>query len=347
MPKKQPAWQIVPSSGNLDKLQYVKTVRRLRFFAILGLLASFGVFLAVAVFGGFSNVLNTIEHADPYIYLFAFVCVFLSFCMRYLKWNYYTKKLKLKVSQGKNFLVYLSSNAGSITPGNIGSIVAAYTLKKITNVRFSKIAPMVTMQLFTDFLGFAIFALVAAIIIGKFVLYVVILDIVLMIPFLLILSPWLFNILKKRKRKGPLLKRIYRFAKHYYVSQNSLNNRRTYLISLGFTAPADILNSMALYFSLLAVGLNPRIIASVFVFSTSQIFGMVTALPGGIGAADATFVALLGSVFHLSPALSSAVTIMARLATLWFGVLIGMVALIFTIRYWNNSKKSKNKDKKN
>ncbi len=332
-------------SGKLDKEQYVRLVGRFRLIAILVLLGSLGVFVAVAVFGGFSNVIGIISHASLAIYALAFVCVFLSFCFRYLKWNYYTKKLGLKVPHKKNFLVYLSTNGMAITPGNIGSVIAAYTLKKITGVRFSKIAPMVTIQLFTDFFGFALFAFAAALIIGQYVLYVIILDIVLMIPFLLIINPWLFNLLKKKKRKGNILRRIYGYAKHYYISQNVLNNKKTYAVSLLFTTPADILNSMALYFSILAVGVRPQIVRSVFVFSTSQIFGMITALPGGIGSADASFVALLGSTFHFGSALSSAVTIMTRLATLWFGVALGIIALIYTIRYWSaNAKKNRKRN---
>jgi glycosyltransferase 2 family protein len=322
-------------SSKLDKEQYVKLVKRFRMLAAFVLVGSLGVFLAVALFGGFSNVVGIIGRASPILYALAFVCVFFSFCFRYLKWNYYTKKLGLKVPHKKNFLVYLSTNGMAITPGNVGSVVAAYTLKKITGVRFSKIAPMITVQLFTDFFGFALFALAAALIIGRYIAYVVILDIVLIVPFLLIINPWLFNLLKKKKKKGNILKRVYRHARHYYISQNVLNNKKTYLVSLLFTTPADILNSMALYFSILAVGIKPQIIKSIFVFSTSQIFGMITALPGGIGAADASFVALLGSTFKFGSATSSAITIMTRLATLWFGVALGIIALIYTIRYWS------------
>jgi uncharacterized protein (TIRG00374 family) len=326
-------------SRKLDKAQYVKLVSRFRLLAILVLFGSFGVFIAIALFGGFSKVVGIIGHAVLYLYALAFLCVFLSYCFRYLKWNYYTKKLGLKVPQKKNFLVYLSTNGMAITPGNVGSVVAAYTLKKITGVRFSKILPMITVQLFTDFLGFALFALAAALIIGRYVVYVVILDLVLIVPFLLIINPWLYNLLKRKKKKGNILRRVYRHARHYYMSQNALNNKRTYLVSLLFTAPADILNSMALYFSILAVGVKPQILKSVFVFSTSQIFGMITALPGGIGAADASFVALLGGTFRLGDALSSAITIMTRLATLWFGVALGIIALIYTIRYWSAESK--------
>lgn len=327
----------------MGREQYVKTVGKMRLFVVLALLASLGVFFLIALFGGFSNVISIIAHANLYIYALAFICVFLGYCVRYLKWNYYTRKIGLKVPHKTNFLVYMSTNGMSITPGNIGSVIAAYTLKKITNVRFSKIAPIVTVQLFTDFFGFALFALVAAIIIGRFVIYVVILDIILMVPFILIINPWLFNLLKRKKRKGSLLRWIYRHARHYYVSQNILNTKGVYAVSLIFTTPADILNSLALYFSILAVGIRPSIVSTVFSFSASQIFGMITALPGGIGAADATLVALLGSTLNLSSALSSAITIMARLATLWFGVALGTIALIYTIKYWSRTKVGKGK----
>ena len=326
-------------SRKLDKDQYVKLVGRFRLLAILVLVGSLGVFVAIALFGGFSNVVGIISRANPAFYVLAFLCVFLGYCFRYLKWDYYTKRLGLKVPHRKNFLVYLSTNGMAITPGNVGSVIAAYTLKKITGVRFSKIAPMITIQLFTDFFGFALFALAAALIIGRYIVYVAVLDVILVVPFLLIINPWLFNLLKRKKKKGNILKRVYRHARHYYISQNVLNNKKTYAVSLLFTTPADILNAMALYFSILAVGIRPHIIPSVFVFSTAQIFGMITALPGGIGAADATFVVLLKSVFGMGPALSSAVTIMARLATVWFGVALGIIALIYTIRYWSAESK--------
>lgn len=332
-------------SRKLDRSQYIRLVGRFRMLAILVLFGSLGVFVAVAAFGGFTNVVSIIGHAALAVYALAFLCVFLSYCFRYLKWNYYTKRLGLKVPHRKNFLVYLSTNGMAITPGNVGSVIAAYTLKKITGVRFSKIAPMITIQLFTDFFGFALFALAAALIIGRYIIYVAVLDVILIVPFLLIINPWLFNLLKRKKKKGNILKKVYRHARHYYISQNVLNNKRTYIVSLLFTTPADILNSMALYFSILAIGIKPHIISSIFVFSTAQIFGMITALPGGIGAADATFVVLLKSMFNMSSALSSAVTIMARLATVWFGVALGIIALIYTIRYWSvESKKDRKRN---
>ncbi len=342
MPKrKQPVFGLRMPSRMMGRKQYLGAVRKLRMFVVLGLAASFVVFLLVAVFGGFFKVIGTIESANLYYYLIAFICVFLGYMVRYMKWGYYLHTLKIKVRQAKSFLIYLSAYSMDITPGRVGRIIAAYTLKKVTRIKFMSIVPIVTMDLFTDFFGFAILALVTAIYIGRYLLYVVTFDIVLIIPFVLVINPWIFNYIKTRKKKGYIFRKLEQHGKHYYMSQNRLNKPSIYITSLVFTVPADILNSLGLYFSLLAVGIKPRVLVSLFIFATSQIFGMVSTVPGSIGVADATLVALLKTMLGLNSTLSSAVTIMARIATLWFCIVLGMIVLVYTIRYWNDEKQKK------
>ncbi|MGI0100711.1 MAG: lysylphosphatidylglycerol synthase transmembrane domain-containing protein [Candidatus Micrarchaeaceae archaeon] len=327
----------------VGRKEYVHLIHRLRLFAMLGLGASIAVFILVAIFGGFKGVISTIEHANTYFYSMAFVCVFLGFMARYGKWGYYMHRLGIKVDQTKSFLIYLSAGSMDITPGRVGRIIAAYTLKKVTNIKFMSIAPIVTMDLFTDFFGFAILAFFTALYVRKYLVYVLAFDLILIIPFILVINPWIFNYIKTKK-KWHFLGRLARHGDNYYMSQNKLNKPSIYIGSLLFTVPADILNSMGLYFSLLAIGIKPKAVISLFIFATSQIFGMVSTLPGGIGVTDATLVALIKAMLGLSPAASSAVTIMTRMATLWFGVVLGFIVLAYTLSYWQTQKKRK-KDK--
>lgn len=340
--KKRSVFGLSMPAKMVGRDEYVKMVGRLRLFVVAGLIASFAVFIIVAFFGGFSSVIQTIKSANLYLYFFAFVCVFLGLMVRYGKWGYYMHTLGIKVRQSKSFLIYLSAYAMDITPGRVGRIVAAYTLKKITKIKFMTIVPIVTMDLFTDFFGFAILAFVTALYVRRYLLYVLVFDLVLIIPFVLVINPWIFNYIKTRRKKGYLLRKLERHGRNYYMSQNRLNRPWIYLGSLAFTVPADILNSMGLYFSLLAVGVKPQAVVSLFIFATSQIFGMVSTLPGSIGIADATLVALIKAMLGLNSTVSSAVTIMARIATLWFGVILGMIILVYTLRYWDEKKGRKN-----
>jgi uncharacterized protein (TIRG00374 family) len=346
MAKKKSFWYGITHQTKLDKKSYLKLVRRISLFVGIGFAASLAVFFGIAIFGGFQNVLGTITHAKLYIYIFAFLSVLGSLILRFVKWNYFLKVMGLKVPLKKNLAVYFSLYAMNITPGNVGRVVAAYTLNRITKIRFINIVPIVTMDIFTDFIGFAVLAILAAIYFHKYITYIAILDIVLLLPFLFILNGWLYSFLKKLLRKSSFIKNFTPYGEEYFASQSKLNTPKVYAVSLFVTLPAAFLSSMTLFFSLLALGVIPSLSGSVFVYSSSTIFGMASAVPGSIGVTDGALVALIGSVFHLDASLASAVTIMSRLADLWFSVILGGIFFFYTLRYWNPANNSPKKTRK-
>ncbi len=343
MAKKKMMWFGIIGVKKLDKKGYTALIKKIGIFAVAAFVVSVIVFMAIALLGNFSEVLKVASTANLWIYLLAFVAVFAGFLLKYCKWTYYIKELGLKVPARKNFAVYMSVYSMDITPARIGRIVAAYTLNRITSIKFAQIVPIVTMDIFTDFLGTAILALVASLYLNRYVVYVTVVDILLLIPFVFIIDDWLYNIIKKHMKEGRLLRLFSIYGDQYYASQSVLNNSKIYLTSILFTLPAELLNSMALYFTLKSIGVMPSLTESIFAYSTTLVFGMVSSLPGGIGVTDGTMVALLHSVYGLSTAVSSAATIMSRMATLWFGVILGAAFLAYTVRYWN-TKGNKRKD---
>ena len=343
MAKKSSFWYGIVGVRTLDKKGYVGFLRRAGIFVIAALAISLAVFAGIALFGNLPKVLQIARAADLWLYALAFLSVLAGFVIKYGKWNYYMDKLKLKVPRLKNLAVYMSVYSMDITPGRIGRVVAAYTLSRITKIHLAQIVPVVTMDIFTDFLGAGLLALFASLYLNRYVLYVIAIDLVLLIPFAFILDDWLYKRIKSRIKKSRFLKLFTIYGDQYYASQGVLNRPKVYLVSVLFTLPAEFLNSMALYFTLSAIGIMPKLSESTFAYSTTLVFGMVSGLPGGIGVTDGTMVALLNTVYHLSSAVSSAATIMARMATLWFGVLLGAIFLIYTIRYWNPKGKVKKK----
>jgi glycosyltransferase 2 family protein len=343
MAKKKTMWFGIIGVKKLDKKGYMDLIKKIGMFAVASFVVSVVVFMAIALFGNFSKVMEVASTANLWVYSLAFVAVFVGFLLKYCKWSYYMKKLGLKVPARKNFAVYMSVYSMDITPARIGRVVAAYTLNRITKIKFAQIVPIVTMDIFTDFLGTAILALIVSLYLNRYVVYVAVVDFLLLIPFVFIIDDWLYNLIKKHLKSGRFLRLFSIYGDQYYASQSVLNNPRIYLTSLIFTLPAELLNSMALYFTLRSIGVIPSVSESVFAYSTTLIFGMVSSLPGGIGVTDGTMVALLNTVYGLSTAVSSAATIMSRMATLWFGVILGAIFLAYTVRYWN-TKGKKRKD---
>lgn len=328
-------WYSITHQEELNKKSYLKLIRSVSIFVIAALVVSAIVFLAIAFAGGFSSVVRIILSTNPYIYLLAILAVFAGLMLRYIKWAYYLKRLGLKVSSWKNMAVYLSLYSMDITPGKFGRVLAAYTLNRITNIKFMNIVPIVTMDIFSDFLGTAIVALGAAIYFHQYVLYVIIIDVVLLLPFAFILNKWVFNKFKVLLGKYNFIEKFTIYGEEYYTSQSVLNSPKVYAVSIIFTVPASVLNAMALYLTIMALGFHISVAASMFTFASTQIFGMISAVPGNIGVTDGTLTAILSSSLRLPADVSSAATILVRIATMWFGVALGSAFLFYTLRYWN------------
>jgi uncharacterized protein (TIRG00374 family) len=88
-----------------------------------------------------------------------------------------------------------------------------------------------------------------------------------------------------------------------------------------------------MYLVLVGLGVTPGwavLSAGIFVLAFSTVIGAVTALPGGLGAAEASIAGMLVFILGLSRETAAAATILIRFATLWFAVLLGLsIWLIF------------------
>ncbi|MFW9806266.1 MAG: lysylphosphatidylglycerol synthase domain-containing protein, partial [Candidatus Thorarchaeota archaeon] len=69
------------------------------------------------------------------------------------------------------------------------------------------------------------------------------------------------------------------------------------------------------------------LLQATFVHATASIIGAISFLPGGVGTYELTSVALITFLLGLTPADASAATILIRVVTLWFSVIVGFVAL--------------------
>ncbi|MGC8730386.1 MAG: lysylphosphatidylglycerol synthase transmembrane domain-containing protein [Candidatus Micrarchaeia archaeon] len=343
MAKKEGIWKAIMHHKRLNEQEYSKLINRVMLFVKLGFGAGVCIFLVISLIGGIGKVFQKIISINLLLYAGAIAAVFLGYVLRFVKWNYYLKSIGIKVPLKQNFMVYLSLYSMNITPGKFGRILVAYTLNRLTKIKFANIIPIVAMDIFTDFLGTAIVALIAALYFDKYIIYVAIADIVLMLPFLFVTNDWLFRKFKNIIKKHNRIRMFSIYGDEYFSSQSKLNNRKVYLISLLSTIPAAFLNAMALYLTIIALGIKGKINESVFIFSVSQVAGMVSAVPGNLGVTDGMLMTFLNITYGLTTATSSAVTILTRIATLWFGVILGMVFLFITFKYWKPKTQQKAK----
>jgi uncharacterized protein (TIRG00374 family) len=69
---------------------------------------------------------------------------------------------------------------------------------------------------------------------------------------------------------------------------------------------------------------------AVFILAFSTVVGAVSALPGGLGAAEASIAGMLTLLLGLPGETAAAATLLIRFATLWFGVALGLTIWAFS-----------------
>ncbi len=331
--KKESMWERLADKKSVTRKEYYTLLGWVKLFIFGGIAVGLAIFVAIAILGGLPRVVSTILSADYLIYSLAFLSVFCSFLLAFIKWNYYLKKLGVKVPLGKNIVVYLSMFSMDLTPGKIGRVIVAYTLDRVTNIKFVSLLPIVTTDIFTDFLGFAAFALISSVFFGQYILYVLIIDALLTLPFLFIVHHWFYRKLKGLIKRNNIFSRFTIYGDEYFAAQSALSTKKVYTLSMLVAIPEAFLLCLAFTLTLMAIGVAAPVGKTTFFYSVAQLVGMVS--PGSLGVTDGALVAFANTVFHFSGSVSSAATIMTRFATLWFGIVMGSVFLLYSLRYWN------------
>ncbi|HXO20809.1 MAG TPA: lysylphosphatidylglycerol synthase domain-containing protein, partial [Thermoanaerobaculia bacterium] len=77
---------------------------------------------------------------------------------------------------------------------------------------------------------------------------------------------------------------------------------------------------------------HARMVIGIFNYNLATFLGSLSMIPGGLLAAEGTLTALLKTQ-GLDKAASASATLIIRAATLWFAVVLGLVALPFVARW--------------
>jgi uncharacterized protein (TIRG00374 family) len=92
---------------------------------------------------------------------------------------------------------------------------------------------------------------------------------------------------------------------------------------------------LAFFIVILGLGIpasGPLLLQATFIYAIASLLGAISFLPGGLGATEGTMAILLTELSGLEKDPAIAATLLARFATLWFAVLLGIVALLLIQR---------------
>jgi uncharacterized protein (TIRG00374 family) len=132
----------------------------------------------------------------------------------------------------------------------------------------------------------------------------------------------------KLKFLRPRMQHLHKF----YESSYKLFSPKSSLIGVGLGILGWSCECTAFFLVMLGLGFDSSFelfIKCTFILAASTLVGSVSLLPGGLGAADGSIDGLLHlAITGISNATASAATLLIRFSTLWFGVTLGLLALL-------------------
>jgi uncharacterized protein (TIRG00374 family) len=131
----------------------------------------------------------------------------------------------------------------------------------------------------------------------------------------------------------PVIKNYISGLQEFYESSYSLFRPRAVVVAVGIGVISWLGEGIGMYFILVGLGVTSgwgTLSAAVFVLAFSTVIGAVSALPGGLGAAEASIAGMLVFILNLSRGTAATATVLIRFATLWFAVAIGLVVWVFS-----------------
>jgi uncharacterized protein (TIRG00374 family) len=226
----------------------------------------------------------------------------------------------------------------SVTPGKFGEVIKAYLVKNKTNVNVAKTAPIIFVERLTDLISVILLALIGAFYFNFAKTFVLItLFLFLIIVYLVSNKTITLRILGLLENIKFLNKYLHKINEAYESSYNMLQLRELlYMIFVSIVAWG--FECIAYYLILInfniSFGIIETMLFAMFVYTLSTIIGSISMLPGGLGLTEIAFTFLMQSK-GIPKDLSVASTMIIRVVTLWFAVIVG---ILFTLNYQKELK---------
>ena len=128
---------------------------------ILFVIFSVVVFAFVGLYGNIDDVVIALTSIDWWIVLPAMMTLsFLNYIIRYVKWQYYLKRIDVNLSHKDSFSVFLAGFTLTTTPGKIGEAVKGFFIRDIDGTPVAKTVPVVVSERVTDLLALVLLAMI-------------------------------------------------------------------------------------------------------------------------------------------------------------------------------------------
>lgn len=319
-----------PASRHIDTVMNQKTGLPAASMLRRAIHAGVVVFLAAVVLYGLlaaHSLHDTLAKLDVGLLAWVLGCSVLNYLLRFMRWHMFLGHLGSRPALGTSLLIYLAGYAFTTTPGKSGEAVRSWWLRA-HDVRLDDSLGALIMERLCDLAAVLLLALLCLSLLGAGQGILLIGAASGCLLFALSLRPvWLAALGKRLEGRTGLMVRLVRTAIDAILRAWRLVTPSMLGMGLLTGLVAWAAEGWGLYLLVHAIhpGIAPGLVIGIY--AASLLAGAISMIPGGVGGAEGAMVLLLGAI-GLGSTQAMGVTMVSRLATLWFGVVVGVLCCL-------------------
>lgn len=324
----KPPNQLPPSESDDDASFHRQLLCGWRFnVMIITIILSVVGYFAFTLWGGWNSVVSATAQVGFAGIIVALLLSLVSFGLRFIRWQLFLKVLGHSIPWLPSLKIYIAGFSLTITPGKSGEALRSIFLKE-HNISFRKS--------FGAFFSERLSDLIAVIVLAASGLWmhpegqpilIVVAGIVIFLLYAIQNESWLKAVERGvRKTLPERFSNLIEFSLEMLIAFRSCFTPPILISGMILGVLAWGIQGVALYYILQKLNFNIDLVTSLFIYGFSLLVGAITLLPGGLGGTEVTMLKLL-TLQNVPASEAVAATLIIRLATLWFSVLLGLLAL--------------------
>ena len=286
------------------------------------------LYVGGSVWVGFEEMGEELQNFQWIYFVYALLLTLLNYGLRFVKWHYYIRRLNVDIPVIDNAWNFVAGLSMAISPGKAGEVLKSYVIRERTGTPMAQTIPAVITERLTDAIAMLLLAGIGITTYAADQIHYVIIPAIIALAGIGVLlhegiSLTIIDILGKigpLSKITPKLKEMLK-AMRTCVAPIAL----LWTTSLGFVAWGAECVAFQLIF--IGLGVQAPLDVCLFLYSFATIAGSAL-VPGGIGVADGAL--SFGALQYIPNVVESqavAAAFLVRIATMWFGVGLGSLAL--------------------
>jgi uncharacterized protein (TIRG00374 family) len=259
-----------------------------------------------------------------------------NYWIRLARFNWLTKRVAVApIKKDLNSVIFFSGLSMNLTPARVGEVVKAFYQQKFFGESAARMAPIVLAERLADSLAMLVMIGVGS---SRFRMgegmFAVLLTVVGLIVFTLhrrSLGRRIMEILEMFPRGRKLAEPFSRLL----TSSYKLTGWQPMAVGTLMGVMAWVAEAAGLWVLFLAAGVSVSIktfIMTMFIFAAAAAAGFVSIIPGGLGVNEISTIGLGQKLLGLGYSDALVATFAFRAVTLWFGIMLGVMSLVYLER---------------